>query len=198
MDQIYILALLWIVWCCLHSLAISRFFIRNMKSRLGTGFCYYRIAYNGFSLLTLIPIVIYQLRLPEKILFAWTGFWIIPRIGMYLISFVLFVGGYRAYDIGYVLGLKQAKEARNRSGCESMDFNTTGILRYVRHPWYSGAIILIWAFGPISAASLVTKIILTGYIIVGTFLEEKKLIHMIGEPYLRYRGEVPMLIPWKK
>jgi len=169
-----------------------------MKDHLGTGFCYYRIAYNGFSLLTLIPIVIYQMLLPEKILFAWTGFWMIPRIGLYFAAFVLFGGGYRAYDMGYVLGIKQVKEVRDGAGCESMDFSTTGILKYVRHPWYSGAILLIWVFGQISDVSLVTKIILTGYIIIGTFLEEKKLIQMIGEPYLKYRQKVPMLIPWKR
>jgi protein-S-isoprenylcysteine O-methyltransferase Ste14 len=99
--------------------------------------------------------------------------------------------------MGYVIGIKQVKELHDGSACKPMDFNTSGILQYVRHPWYSSAIILVWAFGPISDVTLITKIILTVYIIIGTFLEEKKLIRAIGTPYLEYRQKVPMLIPWK-
>jgi protein-S-isoprenylcysteine O-methyltransferase Ste14 len=75
---------------------------------------------------------------------------------------------------------------------------TNGILGYVRHPWYSGAILLILAFGVITDVSLVSKIVLISYIIIGTLLEENKLISEIGEPYRAYRKKVPMLIPWKR
>jgi protein-S-isoprenylcysteine O-methyltransferase Ste14 len=46
--------------------------------------------------------------------------------------------------------------------------------------------------------SLVSKLVLSVYIIIGTLLEEQKLIREIGEPYRAYRKKVPMLIPWKK
>jgi len=98
----------------------------------------------------------------------------------------------------YVLGIKQVREMREGRKIEVMDFNTSGVLEYVRYPWYSGAILFVWAFGPISDVSLVSKIILTAYLIIGTFLEEKKLIQEIGEPYLEYRRRVPMFIPWRK
>ncbi len=198
MFSIYILALLWILWCSLHSLLISRFFIAIMKDIWGINFAYYRLAYNTFSLLTLLPVVIYQLLLSEKIIFSWPGPWNLLKFGMYLASFVLFYGGYRVFDMRYVLGIQQVHEMREGGKIEAMDFNTSGILEYVRHPWYSGAILLVWAFGTITDVSLVSKIILTAYIIIGTFLEEKKLIHEIGEPYLEYCKRVPMLIPWKK
>ena len=198
LHSIYILALLWILWCSFHSLLISSFFTARMKDIWGAKFAYYRLAYNSFSLLTLIPVVIYQISLPVKIIFSWSGSWIVLKFGMYLASFVLFYGGYRIFDMRYVLGTKQVSEMREGRKTEVMDFNITAILEYVRHPWYSGAILLVWAFGPISDVSLVSKIILTAYIIIGTFLEERKLIHEIGEPYLEYRKRVPMLIPWKK
>lgn len=198
LNSIYILVLLWILWCSLHSLLISRFFTARMKKILGIKFAYYRLAFNGFSLLTLIPVILYKELLPEKIIFSWPGPWKILQLGMYLASFVLFYGGYRVFDMRYVLGTKQVHEMREGRKIEPMDFNSTGILEYVRHPWYSGAILLVWAFGPISDVSLVTKIILTAYIIIGTFLEEKKLICEIGEPYLEYRKRVPMLVPWKR
>ena len=198
MQSIYILALLWILWCSMHSLLISNFFIARMKDIWGKKFAYYRMAFNAFSLLTLIPVLIYGQLIPEEIFFSWTGPWKILKFAMYLASFALFYGGYRVFDMRYVLGTKQVHEMREGKEMEAMDFNSAGILEYVRHPWYSGAILLVWAFGPISDVSLVTKIILTAYIIIGTFLEERKLVHEIGEPYIKYRKRVPMFIPWKK
>ena len=198
LHSIYILAFLWILWCSLHSLLISSFFITRMKDIWGKKFAYYRLAFNAFSLLTLIPVVLYKQLLPEEIFFSWPGPWNILKLGMYLVSFVLFYGGYRVFDMRHVLGTKQVHEMQEGKEIEVMAFNSAGILEYVRHPWYSGAILLVWAFGPISDVSLVTKIILTAYIIIGTVLEEKKLVHEIGKPYLEYRKRVPMLIPWKK
>lgn len=201
MSKLYsigILALVWAFWCSMHSLLISRSFTARMKEIWGIKFAYYRLAYNSFSILTLIPVVVYQQLLDEKMIFSWPGPWLLLKFGMYLASFVFFYGGYLVFDMQYVLGLKQIDEMRGDRKIEAMNFNTTGILEYVRHPWYSGAILLVWAFGPISDVSLVSKIILTAYLIIGTFLEEKKLIREIGEPYLAYRKKVPMLIPWKK
>jgi len=165
---------------------------------VGVKFAYYRLAYNFFSLLTLIPVVVYQQLLAAEIIFFWSGPWLLLKFCMYLASFILFYGGYRVFDIQYVLGIRQIDEMREGRKTKTMDFNCTGILEYVRHPWYSGAILLVWAFGQLSDVSLISKIILTAYIIVGTFLEEKKLIHELGEPYLEYRKRVPMFIPWKK
>ena len=198
LHSIYILALLWILWCSMHSLLISNFFIARMKEIWGKKFAYYRLAFNTFSLLTLIPVVFYKQLLAEEIIFSWPGPWKILKFGMYLASFALFYGGYRVFDMHYVLGTKQVHEMQEGKEIEVMDFNSASILEYVRHPWYSGAILLVWAFGPISDVTLVTNIILTAYLIIGTFLEEKKLIQEIGEPYLEYRKRVPMLIPWKK
>jgi protein-S-isoprenylcysteine O-methyltransferase Ste14 len=201
MGKIYligILALLWVLWCSLHSLLISSSFAARMKEILGVKYAYYRLAYNSFSILTLIPVVVYQQLLAEEIIFSWPGPWLVLKFGMYLVSFALFYGGYKVFDMRYVLGTRQIDEMRQGRKIEAMKFNTTGILEYVRHPWYSGAILLIWAFGPISDVSLVSKIVLTAYIIIGTFLEEKKLISEIGKPYLEYCRRVPMFIPWKK
>ncbi len=197
MDKLQ-LAILWALWCSLHSLLISRSFTARMKEIWGVKFAYYRLAFNAFSLLTLIPVLLYKELLPEEIIFSWPGPWKILQFGMFLASFILFYGGYRVFDMRYVLGTKQVHEMREGKKAEAMDFSSAGILEYVRHPWYSGAILLVWAFGSISDVSLVTNIILTAYIIIGTFLEEKKLIFEIGEPYLQYRKRVPMLIPWKK
>ena len=41
------------------------------------------------------------------------------------------------------------------------------------------------------------NVILTFYLIVGTYLEEKKLIREFGEKYAAYQNRVSMLLPYK-
>jgi protein-S-isoprenylcysteine O-methyltransferase Ste14 len=189
---------LWIAWCFLHSLLISRGFADRMKGILGRRYGYYRLFYVLFSFVSLLPVIYFQLQLEEKIIFAWPRPWYIVKYAMYAAAFLLFYGGYRVYDLQYMLGIKQIDDMRHGVNNETKGFTTEGILGYVRHPWYSGAILLVWGFGVVSDISLVSKVVLTAYIIIGTVLEEKKLIHEIGAPYLDYRKKVPMLIPWKK
>jgi len=45
---------------------------------------------------------------------------------------------------------------------------------------------------------IVVNIILTVYVIIGSILEEKKLILEFGDAYKKYQDDVPMLIPFTK
>ncbi len=195
---IVVLALLWIAWCFLHSFLISSTFSARMKKLLGKKNAYYRLAYSIFSLVSLFPVLYFQFSLDEQVVFAWPWPWKALKFSMYLAAFFLFYGGFRVYDLQYMIGIRQIREFKNGIKRPAADFTTEGILGYVRHPWYSGAILLVWAFGAITDVSLVSKTILTTYIIIGTVLEEKKLVEEIGPAYREYRRKVPMLIPWKK
>ena len=77
-------------------------------------------------------------------------------------------------------------------------FRATGILRIVRHPWYSGGIAFVWAAGPVTTVSLAVKIVLSVYLLVGAVLEERKLVAQWGASYQEYQQRVPMLIPWHR
>jgi len=169
-----------------------------MKKIMGRRYGFYRLGYSIFSLLLLVPVIYFQLHLEEEIIFTWPWPWNILKYGMYGAAIVLFYGGFRVYDLQYMLGIRQIHEMKYGEKRGAAEFTTEGILGYLRHPWYSGAILLVVAFGDITDVSLVSKTVLTAYIIIGTFLEENKLISEIGEPYLAYRKKVPMLIPWKK
>jgi protein-S-isoprenylcysteine O-methyltransferase Ste14 len=193
----YTLFILWILWCSMHSLLISRFFVAAMARILGNWFAYYRLFYNVFSLVTLSGVILYQHQVPHELIFSWPGPWLLLKLVIYFAAAGLFYGGYREFDMQYVLGLKQVRDKLHGLNPAPMEFNASGILEYIRHPWYSGAILFIWAYGSITDISLVSKMILTAYLIIGTLLEERKLILEIGEPYREYRKRVPMLIPWK-
>lgn len=62
---------------------------------------------------------------------------------------------------------------------------------------YLTLIIYLWC-QTFRLTDLVVNIILTVYIIIGTKLEEQKLILEYGDEYLKYQQEVPMLIPFTK
>ncbi|HXH48536.1 MAG TPA: isoprenylcysteine carboxylmethyltransferase family protein [Terriglobia bacterium] len=74
-------------------------------------------------------------------------------------------------------------------------FKTPLFYKYVRHPLYVGWLLAFWAAPTMTVAHLVFAVMTTAYILVAIQLEERDLVTMHGEHYVRYRQEVPMLIP---
>ncbi len=72
--------------------------------------------------------------------------------------------------MGYFLGLNQWRSFRKHKESGSLPFHSDAILAHVRHPWYSGGVALLWGFGSCTDVYLLTRIILTTYIILGTIL----------------------------
>jgi hypothetical protein len=73
-----------------------------------------------------------------------------------------------------------------------------GPYRFVRHPLYSSIIVLLWADPEMNAGRLVIAALWTAWIYVGARLEERDLVADFGEPYRRYREQVPILVPWRR
>ena len=191
------LACLWIVWCCLHSLLISRQAHNFADKLLGRNSGIYRIVYILFSIVSLIPVLWYQFSLPQHLILK-------PGIPVRLIqgtlliySVLMFYLGARVYDMHFFLGITQWQNSKKNKPTVALPFHTDGVLAYVRHPWYSGGIALIWGFGAITDVYLLIRIILTGYLVIGTLLEDKRLKTEMGEQYSVYIRKVPMLLPWK-
>jgi hypothetical protein len=66
----------------------------------------------------------------------------------------------------------------------------------IRHPWYAAVFILLWA-GDLKPSEIVINVILSGYLIIGTLLEERKLVLEFGDRYRQYQDKVSMFIPVK-
>jgi methanethiol S-methyltransferase len=192
-----LLALIWLMWCFLHSALISLTVSGYLKQRLGDRFRYYRLIYNGLALVTLIPVFLYAHSVQTEPLFSWEGYWRIGQVLLLAASLFLFLAGGRYYDGLAFLGLRQL---RNRSACagmtETCGLNTRGILGVVRHPWYAGGMMIVWV-GDLDVSALVTNLILTGYFIVGTLLEERKLSIEFPEAYKEYQQRVSMFFPYQ-
>jgi protein-S-isoprenylcysteine O-methyltransferase Ste14 len=193
----FMLIILWSLWCALHSALISTTVTEYLARRMGPPFRFYRLIYNIFSFLTLIPVVLYGLSLKGEPFFAWQGPWRIGQIFLLAAAGALFIAGSRHYSPGQFLGINQIKEGNTCNALgEDCEVQTTGVLGVVRHPWYTGAILLIWA-RPWNSAAFLTNILLTAYLVIGTYLEERKLVLGFGEPYKDYQRRVSMFVPWK-
>ena len=188
--------LIWVLWCFLHSLLISRSWTGWLQRILGSTFALYRLFYSLFSLATLAAVVFYQFSLEQVIFFSWRGMWLFPQILLYLYGLFMFYVGWKRYDLSFFLGTRQANSFFAGKPLPPMVFNQDS-RGGIRHPWYSGGIALVWAFGSITDVSLASKSVLTFYFVIGSFLEERKLLLEIGEPYKQYCRKVPMLFPWK-
>jgi protein-S-isoprenylcysteine O-methyltransferase Ste14 len=195
--NIFMLGMLWILWCAIHSVMISLTVTGYLKRRLGSHFRFYRLSFNLVALSTVVPVVLLEHSLQGAILFRWQGFMIVFQILLLTLSGLLFVAGARHYDLFQFLGFRQIQTGSSHNVLtEAGNLDTRGILDIIRHPWYLGAILLVWV-RDLDTSTLITNIILTTYLIVGTVLEERKLIMAYGDDYRQYQKRVSMLFPLK-
>jgi protein-S-isoprenylcysteine O-methyltransferase Ste14 len=170
-----------------------------IKNRFGRHFRFYRLFFNLLALTTLIPIILYGKTLKEQVLFRWEGYLIILQVFLLITSVLLFISGGRKYDLLQFLGIRQIKTGTSHTALsETGDIDTTGILSLTRHPWYLAAILVIWSsVREVYVSTLIINMILTIYIVIGTFLEERKLIIAYGDKYRSYQKKVSMFVPFK-
>lgn len=194
-----LLAFLWAAYCTVHSALISISVTSWLKTVLSSGHRFCRLFFNVFSIATLIPLVMYShsARFTTEPLLAWGGYWQILRYLLVLLGIGLFVAGARHYSMLQFLGIHQMRKKPTGSAMTgSGHFDDTGVLGLIRHPWYVAVFILLWT-SDLNAAAITVNLVLSAYLIVGTLLEERKLVTEFGEEYSRYKDRVSMFMPLK-
>ena len=157
----------------------------------------YRLVFNVLAVVLLAVPLWLSLAGPGPWLWRWSGVASYVSLMLSLAALAGFLWSLKYYDVSEFLGLRQLRE-RNASVDDQEQFQLSPLHRWVRHPWYFFALVIIWT-RDMNAPMLVTAIMLTLYLIVGSRLEERKLIRYHGEIYRRYRERVPGLVPlpWK-
>jgi protein-S-isoprenylcysteine O-methyltransferase Ste14 len=187
---------LWIIWCAVHSLLITtrvqQWVVCQEKAWRGL----YRLGYVCFSMASLACLILYTASLRQHPL-TLPGWMHLVQALLFVYALVMFIAGAKVYDLQTFLGIRQWQDFRAGRESTSPHFVTAGVLRYVRHPWYSGGIALLWSVPGLTDLTLLTRTILSCYLLVGTILEENKLKKSLGESYRSYCLQVPMLIPWR-
>jgi len=190
---------LWVIWCAMHSILIDPLVTGSVKRRCPQMLRYYRLFYNGFSLLTLVPLMVMTHLAPGEAVFSWDGYGVIGRGLLLLSAFYFLKGGARYYDLQYFFGIRQLKTGEiNTLLGDSEDFSEIGVFGITRHPWYLCSMFLVWSILPnYNATEALVAVILSSYLVVGTLLEERKILAEHGVSYRRYQQRVSMIFPWK-
>lgn len=187
------------IWGLFHSVLASHGWKQFSKKIFGE-FAYnrlYRLAYNIFSLASFFPVLLMVMTFPDRPLYT------VPSPWVYL--FTLMQGGAVFALIAAVMqtgaldfaGLAQLSPEYNFHQPRSLVVD--GLYAYVRHPIYSASLVFIWCSTGMTVNRLVLWIVLSIYMLIGAFFEERKLLKDFGLAYAEYKTKTPMLIPsWRK
>jgi protein-S-isoprenylcysteine O-methyltransferase Ste14 len=189
-----LLALAWAAYGAVHSAMISESATGFLKRRLGDAFRFYRLFFNAVAIVLILPLAWYTLSLRQEPFFRWDGAWLAVRYTLVFVGILLFVAGGRHYSMRRFIGLSQLRRTSSGGMAAGGGIDSSGVLGLVRHPWYTGLVLLLWA-RDLDAARLVVNGVLTAYILIGTFLEERKLVHEFGDAYCSYQQRVSMFVP---
>jgi protein-S-isoprenylcysteine O-methyltransferase Ste14 len=97
--------------------------------------------------------------------------------------------------IGEFIGLSQILGRSVADSTHAPKLVTGGLYRWVRHPIYTGSLMVIWLLAGMSWNVLAFNLGLTAYLVVGIVLEERKLQAEFGSEYEEYARRTPVLIP---
>jgi len=192
-SQVLILIGAWLFYFLIHSVLASLPVKRIVAGRWPRMMPAYRLFFNLTALLLLVPPLYLTYRLNGPWLWRWSGPAGWCADGMALIAIALFCWTLRYYDSGEFIGLKQWR-GKVASVEDQERFHLSPMHRFVRHPWYSLGLVLIWS-RDMNLPFLLTAVVITLYFLVGSRLEEKKLLAYHGSVYQRYRERVPALLP---
>lgn len=192
-----LLVLSWLIYFFIHSVLASISTKDLLASRFPDAMPYYRLTYNLLAILLLL--------VPSGLTYSWTGDWLWRwsgvlyglSIGISLLAVLGFLWSLKFYDIREFLGFRQLSE--HITSVEDQEhFHISPLHRWVRHPWYFFALLLIWT-RDMNVAILISSIMMTLYLVIGARYEERKLIRYHGERYRLYSELVSGLIPlpWK-
>jgi methanethiol S-methyltransferase len=194
-----LIAILWIGYCTLHSYLISIRFTNLMNRLLKKYYAFYRLFYILISLFLLILLLNFTAPLDNKVIISYGKYPGILRYALIYGSLLMFIWAFfHDYDSLSFFGIRQILNfGKTKSLKPSNEIKKSGLLGIIRHPMYLALLIYLWC--QISKMSdIVVTVVLTVYILIGTILEEKKLVLEFGEEYIKYQKQVPMLIPFTK
>ncbi len=186
--MIYVLLILaWVAYFLIHSLLALNLVKEFFKKKLQTKFHLYRLAYTILSSLGLSGLLFLNGSISAVPFFESKG--LVRYVSLMLATFGVFVinAAFRQYKLKSFLGLSEEEEV----------FSANGILNKVRHPIYSGTILIVsgfFFFSP-NLPTLISVCCIFIYLIIGIKLEERKLIQKFGDEYREYKKRVPMLAP---
>ncbi|MCW5877311.1 MAG: isoprenylcysteine carboxylmethyltransferase family protein [Anaerolineales bacterium] len=150
----------------------------------------YRLFFNVVGLVSLLPVLVLVAWLPDGLLYR-LPVWALPfsLLGQ-LAGLGLLAASLRQTGIADFLGFSQLAGPAAPGGLV-----TGGVYARVRHPLYTGSLLVLWLLPWMSSNTLALIVAITLYFVVGSWFEERKLEKAFGRAYQAYKERTPAFIP---
>ncbi|MEW6715516.1 MAG: isoprenylcysteine carboxylmethyltransferase family protein [Nitrospirota bacterium] len=192
--EYFLLCTLWIVWCFLHSFFTTSRTTTWFKNHLGNRVNFYRLAYNLFSLMTVLPLLYWHGKIAGPVVIPLSPLLRHFKIIIIIPAITLMAAAFFSFDTKEFLGIKQIT---GRTKINTVPAITKrGLYGIVRHPIYlAGFIFFLALITDAPLAQFLGYLILAIYMVIGTLREDRRLANELGDVYRRYQKEVPMFLP---
>jgi len=180
------------IWGAVHSALASHGAKDAAQRALGHGFMrWYRLLYNGFSLLTFLPLLMIAAILPDRLLYTIPAPWIYLTLAIQAAAAVGLLLALIQTGVWAFAGLSQPLRGEEGAG----QLITAGFYRFVRHPLYGMGLVILWLAPQMTLNRLVLISSLSLYLVIGAYFEERKLERDFGSAYAEYRARTAMFLP---
>lgn len=152
----------------------------------------YRLAYNLFAVISLLPVLALPAILPDQSLYIIPFPWTLLSLAIQGLAVLALLVGLLQTGVWSFIGLEQLLAPPDSRPPELV---VSGLYRRVRHPLYTAGLVFIW-FTPIMTWNvLALNLGLSAYLFIGAYFEERKLLREYGQAYQAYRQRTPMFFP---
>lgn len=181
----------WILYFFVHSFLASNYLKSICQRRLPILFRYYRIFFNLVATIGLVVMI--RLTFEDtNLLFKQKIYLLIVSIIFIILGLVVLIIASTTFNLKEFLGFESATEKTQTH------LVTKGIYKFMRHPLYTGTILLLsgyFLYAP-TLSVLIFLILTFIYIEIGSRLEEKKLLIEFGNEYAEYCKVVKRYFPF--
>jgi protein-S-isoprenylcysteine O-methyltransferase Ste14 len=152
----------------------------------------YRFSYNFFALASFFPIAAMLYTFPDRPLYTIPSPWIYATVVLQGLAAILLMAAVVQTGPLEFMGLEQLFEIGETKPPVLM---TDGWYAIIRHPLYSGLLVFGWLIPEMTVNRLALLIVLSLYIFIGAWFEERKLLKDFDPAYAEYKARVPMFVP---
>jgi len=177
-----------------HSLMIRRGFKDRLKKFIPE--VYIPVVFGLASSLPLLALILFWQKTPEVMASASGIFYWLLR-GLFFAGIAGFYWGVKSLGVFDPFGVIALRRLMENRPPQTLPLKVSGPYRWVRHPLYLFSLLLIWSYPTLTYDRLLLNILWSVWMVVGTVLEERDLVHDFGDDYRTYQNQVPMLIPYK-
>lgn len=161
---------------------------------------FYRLLYNAFAVISFLPVLYLVTFHPGSTLWQVEAPLVWALYLVQVIGLIGFAASLLQIDMLRFAGVRQGLAYLRGDPLPLPEerLQMRGLYAVVRHPLYFFGLMILWAVPSMSAAYFGFCVSSTGYLLVGSLLEERRMVAHFGAHYVEYRQRTPWLIPFVK